>query len=237
MTEKRNADALLGPRAVSTARAALGEIAEGGVGEHIGVAGVSRNVATHRFVADVPGYPGWEWNAVVACATGSTWVTVNEVALVPSPSGEALEAPQWVPYAERLRPGDLRPGDLLEPAPDDPRLTDDSFDRDAVTLPGRETRKYLTRAGLDEARRRWRTGDYGPNSEFAAQAQLKCRSCAFFLPFGEPVGDNFGACCNEFSADGRVVSASYGCGAHSDTRVPAPHAGADEFFDDEKPLF
>ena len=31
----------------------------------------------------------------------------------------------------------------------------------------------------------------------------------------------FGVCCNELSADGRVVDCEYGCGAHSDTPVPA----------------
>ena len=36
---------------------------------------------------------------------------------------------------------------------------------------------------------------------------------------GEPVGDNFGVCTNEYSADGHVVAASYGCGAHADTTV------------------
>ena len=36
---------------------------------------------------------------------------------------------------------------------------------------------------------------------------------------GEPVGENFGVCTNEYSADGRVVASSYGCGAHADTTV------------------
>nr|WP_290342804.1 DUF3027 domain-containing protein [Corynebacterium auris] len=228
---------LLGDRAVATAREALEEIAGGEVGEHIGVAGVSPNVATHRFAADEPGYPGWEWNAVVACATGSTWVTVNEVALVPSPSGDALEAPDWVPYSERLRPGDLGPGDLMAPAPDDDRLTEDSFSRDAVTFAGRDTKRYLTRAGLEDAKTRWRTGEFGPNSEFAEQATLHCRSCAFWVPLGEPVGDNFGVCTNEYSADGRVVAASYGCGAHSDTEVDTEASSAGTPYDDEKPLY
>ena len=233
---------LLGSRAVATARAALAEIAEdqggqgGQIGEHIGVSGVTRNVATHRFAADVPGYPGWEWNAVLACATGSTRVTVNEVALVPSPAGDALEAPDWVPYAERLRPGDLGPGDIMAPTPDDSRLTEDSFARDAVTFVGRQTKRYLTTSGLDEAKKRWRTGDFGPNSEFAEKAALQCRSCAFWLPLSEPVGDSFGVCANEYSADGRVVAASYGCGAHSDTAV-APETAAAAPYDDEKPLF
>ena len=128
----RKRSPLLSTDAVATAREALAEIADGEVGEHIGVTGLGRNVATHRFAADVPGYAGWEWNAVVACADGADWVTVNEVALVPSQG--ALEAPDWVPYSERLRPGDLGPGDIMELAPDDDRVTDDSFSRDAVTF-------------------------------------------------------------------------------------------------------
>lgn len=206
---------LIGPRAVETARQALDEVEQDGeIGEHIGVTGLGGNVATHRFAADVPGYNGWEWQAVVACADGSDWVTVNEIALVPSKG--ALEAPEWVPYSQRLRPGDLGPGDILELAPDDERVTDDSFSRHAITFTGRETKRYLTVKGLEDAERRWRTGDFGPNSEFAEQATLSCRTCAFYLPLGEPVGEHFGICANEYSADGRVVASSYGCGAHSD---------------------
>lgn len=209
---------LLSPAAVATAREALAEVAGGGeVGEHVGVTGLGANVATHRFAASVPGYSGWEWNVVAACATGSDWVTINEVALVPAAG--ALEAPDWVPYAERVRPGDLGPGDIIELAPGDERVTEDSMSRHAITFPGRETKRYLTEKGLGDAERRWRTGAFGPNSEFAEKAALHCRSCAFYVPLGEPIGDNFGVCTNEFSADGRVVAASYGCGAHSDTTV------------------
>ena len=209
---------LLSDVAIATARAALEEIAAPEeIGEHIGVGGLSQNVATHRFEASVPGYDGWEWNAVIACATGSTWVTVNEVALMPAAG--ALEAPDWVPYSERLRPGDLGPGDILEPAPDDNRITADSFSRHAIVFPGRETKHYLTEQGLSEAEKRWRTGEFGPNSEFAEKATLHCRTCAFYVPMGEPVGENFGVCTNEYSADGRVVASSYGCGAHADTTV------------------
>ena len=96
-----------------------------GVGKHIGVAGMGRNVATHRFEAEMPGYPGWEWQAVLACAEGSRYVTVNEVALVPG--GEALQPPEWVPYEDRVRPGDLGPGDLMPPAVDDSRLDGDNL--------------------------------------------------------------------------------------------------------------
>lgn len=237
MTQSKNrSNPLLGRSAVAAARDALAEIAEGEVGAHMGVSAVTANVATHRFEADVPGYPGWEWNAVVACATGSNWVTVNEVALVPASA--ALQAPDWVPYSERLRPGDLGPGDVMEPAPDDHRLTRDSFDASAVTFVGRETAQYLTKTALEEAKQRWRTGDFGPTSEFAEQAAMHCRTCAFYVPQGEPIGENFGVCVNEYSADGRVVASSYGCGAHSETKVADSDLGeAENLFDDEQPVF
>ncbi|WP_412778866.1 DUF3027 domain-containing protein [Corynebacterium liangguodongii] len=235
-SRNRNASPLIGSRAVETARRALEEIAEGTIGAHIGLTGVSANVATHRFEADVPGYPGWEWNAVLACATGSSHVTVNEVALLPA--GDALKAPEWVPYSERLRPGDLGPGDVMEPAPDDHRLTADSFAADAVTFVGRDSAQYLTKKGLEEAKQRWRTGEFGPNSEFAEKAAMHCRTCAFYIPAAEPIGENFGVCANEYSADGRVVAASYGCGAHSETRLEESDLGeAETLYDDELPVF
>ncbi|AWB82356.1 DUF3027 domain-containing protein [Corynebacterium yudongzhengii] len=227
---------LLGERAIATAREALSELDDGPIGGHLGVAGVCKNVATHRFAADVPGYSGWEWNAVLACATGSDYVTVNEVALVPTPEGDALTAPDWVPYTDRLRPGDLGPGDLMPPAPDDERLVEDAEDARAVVVDKRR-KHHLTRAGLEQATTRWRTGDFGPNSEFAEKAALRCRTCAFYLPLGEPVGENFGVCANEYSADGTVVHATYGCGAHADTVVDEDNDERAAAFDDERPIF
>ena len=60
-----------------------------------------------------------------------------------------------------------------------------------------------------------------------------CRDCGYYLPLGGSLGVMFGVCANELSADGRVVSAEYGCGAHSDVE---PHRGegspAYEAFDD-----
>ena len=244
----RGKNPLLGKRAVGIARTALEELGEGEIGEHVGVAAMGPNVATHRFAADLPGYPGWEWNAVLACASGSTYVTVNEVALVPAPNGDALQAPEWIPYSDRVRPGDLGPGDLMPPAPDDERLVDDPEDPRAVDmsvvegadLTGR--RNHLTVAGLREATDRWRTGQFGPTSEFAEKAQLRCRTCAFFVPVGAPIGPNFGVCANEFSADGVLVHATYGCGAHSQTQVEeTDDTGAAQvaevIYDDERPIF
>ena len=172
--------------------------------------------ATHRFAADVPGYSGWEWHAVVACPPGESTVTISELALVPA--AQALQAPQWVPWSDRIQPGDLGPGDLMPPEPNDPRID------------GEE----LSKQGLDDALSRWRQGDYGPNSEMAKQAPLQCHTCAFFLAWDR----SFGLCSNEFSADGHVVHSRYGCGAHSRTRVVDPEARkVQEPFDDEGPFF
>ena len=48
-----------------------------------------------------------------------------------------------------------------------------------------------------------------------------CRDCGFYLPLAGVLGRMFGVCANEYSADGNVVDAEYGCGAHSDTPRPA----------------
>ncbi|MDO5671070.1 MAG: DUF3027 domain-containing protein [Corynebacterium sp.] len=220
---RRRNNPLLDARAVDLARAALEELGDGPVGEHIGVQGLTKNVATHRFAADVPGYSGWEWNAVLACASGSRYVTVNEVALVPAPTGEALQAPEWVPWSERIRPGDLGPGDIMPPEPGDERLSDE---------------RTLSERGLEDAKQRWRTGDFGPTSEMAEKASLHCRTCAFFVTVGDVLGENFGACVNEYSADGHIVHAAYGCGAHSDTPPDTLlDDDAPDAFDDESPIF
>ena len=48
-------------------------------------------------------------------------------------------------------------------------------------------------------------------------------TCGFYLPLAGLLGQALGACGNEFSpADGRVVDAGFGCGAHSDTVIDAP---------------
>jgi len=47
-------------------------------------------------------------------------VTVSESLLLPGP--DSLLAPDWVPWRDRVRPGDLGVGDLLPAQPDDDRL-------------------------------------------------------------------------------------------------------------------
>ncbi|WP_069769466.1 MULTISPECIES: DUF3027 domain-containing protein [unclassified Streptomyces] len=142
-TRSRTPDRLCA-EAVDLARAAAEEAAAPGVvGEHAGVVSEGDRVVTHYFECKEPGYRGWRWAATVARASRAKIVTLDEVVLLPGP--DAVLAPEWVPWSERLRPGDMGPGDLLptdaedlrlEPGytgEDDPRLQPGYFDADEPT--------------------------------------------------------------------------------------------------------
>lgn len=90
------------------------------VGEHLGAVADGDRVVTHVFACKEPAYRGWRWAVTVARASRAKVVTVDETVLLPGP--EALLAPEWVPWSERLRPGDLGPGDLLPTEAEDLRL-------------------------------------------------------------------------------------------------------------------
>ncbi|MCH9732651.1 MAG: DUF3027 domain-containing protein [Actinomycetia bacterium] len=208
--------------AVEQARAAVVEFSgEETVGEYLGAGFEDPAAATHRFLARLPGYRGWQWAVVVAACPGADQATISEVVLVPGPT--ALLAPDWVPWEERVRPGDLGPGDLLAPPADDPRLvpgymaTGDPDIDDVAAEIGLGRRRVLSLWGRDDAAQRWHDGEYGPSSAMARATRRKCRDCGFFLPLSGALGVVFGVCANEIAADGHVVDAEYGCGAHSDT--------------------
>ncbi|MEV5933849.1 DUF3027 domain-containing protein [Streptomyces sp. NPDC052079] len=119
-TRSRTPDRLCA-EAVDLARAAAEEAAAPGVvGEHEGLVSEGDRVVTHFFGCKEPGYRGWRWAVTVARASRAKIVTVDETVLLPG--ADAVLAPEWVPWSERLRPGDLGPGDLLPTAADDPRL-------------------------------------------------------------------------------------------------------------------
>lgn len=77
-------------------------------------------LVTHYFTCLDPAYPGWTYAVTVVRASRAKDVTVNEVVLLPGEG--ALTAPEWVPWKERLRPGDVGVGDLLPVEEDDERL-------------------------------------------------------------------------------------------------------------------
>lgn len=212
--------------AVDEARDAVAEFSGAEtVGDYLGVDYADPAAATHRFLAHLPGYHGWQWSVVVAGYPGAEHATISEVVLVPGPT--ALLAPEWVPWEQRVRPGDLSPGDLLAPAADDPRLVaghtgsgDPRVDETAAEL-GLGRRWLMGPWGRSEAAQRWHDGDYGPGSPMARSTKRVCRDCGFFLPLAGSLGAMFGVCGNEISADGHVVDKQYGCGAHSDTPAAA----------------
>ena len=62
-------------------------------------------LSTHLFVCTLPGYRGWFWFATLSRAPRSRVATICEVGLLPGDA--ALIAPDWVPWADRVRPEDL----------------------------------------------------------------------------------------------------------------------------------
>ncbi|WP_411151359.1 DUF3027 domain-containing protein [Streptomyces sp. A30] len=119
-TRSRTPDRLCA-EAVDLARTAAEEAAAPGVvGEHSGLVSEGDRVVTHFFECKELGYRGWRWAVTVARASRAKFVTLDEVVLLPGP--DALLAPEWVPWSERLRPGDMGPGDLLPTDAEDLRL-------------------------------------------------------------------------------------------------------------------
>ena len=208
------------------------------VGEHLGVEAVGERLVTHFFACLDTAYTGWRWAVTVARAPRSKAITVDESELLPGPG--ALLAPPWVPWQDRLRPGDVGIGDLLPASADDERLipftildgddavTDwfsprtDSENADAgpaepseLPAPGRI--RVMSAFGRDDTAERWYESDHGPRTPLSHAAPAHCVSCGFFIPLSGGIGRLFGACGNAYAPDdGRVVSADHGCGAHSE---------------------
>ncbi|MHA7174416.1 DUF3027 domain-containing protein [Arthrobacter monumenti] len=95
-------DALLAAD-IDVARKALLEVApEDQIGEHAGVKAEDDRVVTHLFESYLPGYNGWQWFAVLTRVPRGKVATVSEVGLLPSE--RSVLAPEWVPWAKRIRP-------------------------------------------------------------------------------------------------------------------------------------
>ena len=73
----------------------------------------------------MPSASAARWAVVVARAPRSRHVTVCEVVLLPGP--DAVLAPTWVPWQDRIAPGDLGPADVLAYRQDDPYLAPGHF--------------------------------------------------------------------------------------------------------------
>ena len=223
------ADPLL-VEAVEVARTALlEEVPAAQVGAHASWFVEHPGVLTHVFASAHPGYVGWHWAVTVARAPDSDRVTVDEVVLLPGDA--AIVAPQWVPYKERLQPGDLSPGDLLPVDDDDPRLVptylvgeDDEDDREQIKAVAADLGlgrvRTLSLEGADLSAQRWHDGDGGPEAPVAKSAPHSCWSCGFLVRLAGPLSKMFGVCANgNANDDGRVVTYDHGCGAHSEVKL------------------
>ncbi len=227
VTVQQHGDQVDDPRlaeAVELARDSAGaEAGDSPVGSHVD-AFPEDGTVTHLFEAKLPGYRGWCWAVTVTSAGTEYPVTVNEVVLLPG--SDALVAPAWVPWTDRVRAEDLGVGDLLPTEPDDPRLVpsylapeDPSVEQLSPEL-GLGRARVLGRDARLDLVQRWREGERGPDTEMARSAPGPCMSCGFYLPLAGLLSAVFGACGNELSpADGQVVHAEYGCGAHSEVEV------------------
>lgn len=217
--------------AVELAREAAGTIAEPGtVGDHLGMEMDDERLATHYFACTAKAYPGWRWAVTVARVPRGKVATVCETNLVPGEG--ALLSPPWVPYAERLAPGDLGAGDVLPYKEDDPLLEpgfeatgDEEVDELAQFELGLGRRRVLSAEGREAAAQRWYDGEHGPHAEVAEKAPAPCSTCGYFLPMAGALRGFFGVCANAWSpSDGRVVSLDHGCGAHSEVDVEQPES-------------
>jgi hypothetical protein len=187
-------------------------------------------LVTHSFASLARGYRGWRWAVTVARAPRSRVVTVCEVVLLPG--SDAILPPPWVPWLDRIAPGDLGAADVLPYRGEDPNLAPgytvtDAADEDQQQLweLGLGRVRVLSLQGREAAVQRWYSGEHGPTAEEAVNAAAPCSTCGYFVPVSGGLRQVFGVCANEWSpSDGRVVSADHGCGAHSETDVETPAA-------------
>jgi hypothetical protein len=215
--------------AIDLAREAALELAEPGtVGDHLGALAEPGGLTVHAFESTSRGYRGWNWAVSLAHVPGSDRVTVCDVVLLPGAG--AILAPVWIPWSDRLAPGDLGPGDELPYQPDDPLLLpgytvtdEDDADQQMFWELGLRRERVIGPEGLTEAAQRWERGPHGPTSETAIQASAPCVTCGYFVSVSGPLRQHFGICTNEWSpADGSVVTMDFGCGAHSETDLELP---------------
>ena len=116
------------------------------------------------------------------------------------PGEGAILAPEWLPYAARIAPGDLSVGDLLPYRADDPNLEagfeatgDEDVDQFAFTELGLGRKRVLSQEGRVAAAERWYSGGHGPRAEIAEKAPEQCGTCGYWLPMAGALRRCFGA--------------------------------------------
>jgi len=183
-------------------------------------------VATYLFEANLPGYKGWRWCATVAKVDEESEATICDLVVLPGP--DALLAPDWIPYIDRIQAGDVGVGDIVPSSLSDTRLVagaqalpaDEELDTAMAIELGFGRARVMSIEGRDQASKRWYEGDRGPQAPIAQSAPKPCHSCGFFLQMAGSLRSSFGVCANAISPeDARVVSVDHGCGAHSEATL------------------
>jgi hypothetical protein len=214
--------------ALERARAAAIEDARDSkfVGELVSIEHEDERIATYLFESSVAGYVGWRWAVTIIKVDEEAEATIADVVLLPGL--DSLLAPEWVPYKDRIEPGDIGIGDIVPTSADDQRLVpgfaslpdDEDLDFAELFEFGLGRARVLSIVGRDAASKRWHSGDRGPNTPIAQYAPLPCHSCGFFIPIAGSLRSSFGVCANALSPeDARVVSVDHGCGAHSEALI------------------
>ncbi|MFY1635738.1 DUF3027 domain-containing protein [Solwaraspora sp. WMMB335] len=223
-------------KAVDEAHAALvAAVDPAEVGEHLQVVAEGERLVTHMFECLMSGYQGWRWAVTVTRVARSRRVTVCETVLLPGP--DALLAPGWLPWQDRLQPGDLGVGDLLPTSSDDDRLapgylqSDDPAVEEVCWELGLGRSRVMSREGRADTAQRWYDGEHGPEAPIsvAAPASARCGSCGFYLLLAGSLRQAFGVCGNVYAPDdGRAVSVDHGCGAHSEALIGSAETPVEE---------
>ena len=134
--------------AVDAARTAVEGIAPAEqIGRHLGAKSEGDRLVTHLFESKLPGYGAWQWYAVLTRNSRSKVVTVDELGLLPSE--DSILAPEWVPWAERVRPEDAQQDD--DDAPAGGAATEQPADDDAAEAHSAPDDSADTGAAEDES--------------------------------------------------------------------------------------
>ncbi|MFV0287544.1 MAG: DUF3027 domain-containing protein [Demequina sp.] len=206
--------------AVDLARESAIEVAEGAewVGEHLGSHQDEDRLVTHLFGCTMPGYRGWVWSVTLSRAPRLKQARVCEAHLVAA--DDALLSPPWVPWADRVQPGDIKPGMAVPKIDGDPRLVpgytvtgDDEADEVAIWEFGLGRERVLGPVGRDEAFERWNQRAQDLHLASTRSATPSGAVGEFVIPLSGAMRLHFGVCANKWCPfDGTVVPVDHECG-------------------------
>ncbi len=122
-------DVFLAADVAAAREAVLSIAAAADIGAHVGARSEGVRCVTHLFESRKAGYRGWVWFATLSRISRAKESTVNEVGLLPTE--DAVLAPAWVPWSERVRPEDREEEAAAEAQRNNPEAHDDGrHDRD-----------------------------------------------------------------------------------------------------------